>query len=456
MDDNTPFTAANVWDPNTLNLKEVPSLSYGTSPANMVIDDASNRIMKIELSTGLGFLKYVAVGEYLSWHYGWTASTMVSFREDTDLTIDNIRIFNALRSALFIAYATNVTVKNVTIKPEGNQLAMGPRDGIHSSRIKGDYLVDNLTVEGSRLDAFVARGTFSDVYEIIGTKSLKIRTDSPLTSTYTYDTSLPLEFIDENGDRTSVEVNTANYVQTVTDPSGYLYEIETKTDIPSFVEVNTEVIARGLSVRSLTLKNNHYKNIAGSSEILYVDNVISTNNTHFKIMHPAVRFGANSKAGHVGSNYQVTNSVFTDCAWENNSTHLGYISTRNNHLIYAETYNYNLLIKGNTFTSTSSETNEAAVHLLDIDKVTIADNSFCGFNEPVRYFSTRTRNIDQFNNTYCSCNAIKKEVFSTTKDAFVKGGDFESTNYGSFKTIEVKNSSNPQYKENIVPPIRFN
>ena len=200
---------------------------------------------------------------------------MVSFKDDSNLTLDNIHIYNALRSALFIAYTTNVTIKNVSIKPKGNQLAMGPRDGIHSSRIKGNYIVENLTVEGSRLDAFVARGTFADVFEVTGKKTLKIRTDRPLSKGFSYDSSLPIEFIDKNGNHISLDVKNALFVGKSKNPSAYLYEIKTSNKLPDFVKKGTEVIPRGLSVKSLILKNNHYKNIAGSSEILYVDNVIS-------------------------------------------------------------------------------------------------------------------------------------------------------------------------------------
>ena len=442
MDDNTPFTAANVWSPNTMDLKEVPSLTFTVSPANMRIDDSSNRIMKLELSSGLDFLQHIEVGEYLSWHYGWTSSTMVNFRSNEDLIIENLNIFNSLRSALFISYCKNITVKDVSIKSKGNQLATSPRDGVHSSRNKGDYLIDNLHVTGTRLDAFVARGTFAEVYEIIDDKNIKIRTDSNLASTFIYDTEFPLEFINDKGEKIQVDVNSVDYSNK---DSGSIYIVETTTAIPDFVELGTNVIPRGLSVKSLILQNNIYENIAGSSEINYVDNVISRNNTHRKIMYPAIRFGANSSAGHMGSNFQILNSTFTDCAWVESFSQKGYISTRNNHQRFSTADASNLTIRNNTFVSNSSATGTAATQFADINNIVIKENSFCGFNQSVKYWSSSTRNLEQSDNTYCACSAQKKIKFFTTKDTFVKGGEFENTNYGNFQTFEVKNSATPKF-----------
>ena len=454
FNDNTPFTAANVWNPETKNLKEVPSLSFGTSPANMITDDADQRIMKIEHKDGLSFLQYVKKGELLSWHYGWKASTMVSFRDDSNLTLDNIHIYNALRSALFIAYTTNVTIKNVSIKPKGNQLAMGPRDGIHSSRIKGNYIVENLTVEGCRLDAFVARGTFADVFEVTSKKTLKIRTDRPLSKGFSYDSSLPIEFIDKNGNHISLDVKNALFVGKSKNPSAYLYEIKTSNKLPDFVKKGTEVIPRGLSVRSLILKNNRYKNIAGSSEILYVDNVTSINNTHEKIMYSAIKMGSNLSAGHTGSNFKILNSTFKDCGWISNSANVGYIYTKNNHRTYPNSKIIDVTIKNNTFTSNSFETSKAVLSFNDLNKSLIDKNTFQGFLQPLLIDEVSTQNIEINDNKNYPIGDKKEVKLSVTKDAYVTGGDFQNKNYGNHKKLQIKNSSTPNH--NRISYIQFN
>lgn len=448
MDDDTPFTAANVWEPTTLNLKEVPSLTFTTSPANMKIEDITNRIMKIESTDGLGFLQYVTEGEYLTWHYGWTANPMVNFREGENITIENIQVYNSLRSAIFIAYVKNVTVKNVRIAPKDGeqQLAVSPRDGIHSSRIKGHYLVENLFVTGTRLDAFVARGTFAELHEIIDNNSFVIKTDNILPSTFTYENELPLEFIDKNGERVSVQVSNVTYLENTSGTNtGSLFHIESTTTLPDFAEEGTSIVPKGFSTTSLTLKNNAYRNIAGSSEINYVENVISTNNTHFKIMYPAVRMGSNRSAGHSGSNYEISHSSFTDCTWVQSYDQQGYISSSNNHDRFGLADLSGIRITNNSFVSSNETTNSYAIQLSDVYDVHVTGNSFCGFLEPFTYNAASTRNIHQENNSYCSCSSIKKIKQNPIKDSFVKGGDYSATNYGGYSFMEVKNSSTPKF-----------
>ena len=104
---------------------------------------------------------------------------------------------------------------------------------MHSSRIQGDYLVENCTIEGTRLDAFVTLGTFAQTFNKINNRKIQIKTDNSVPSFVSYDTSLPLLFIDENGEKVSVNVQSANKLANNGGKS--VYEINTSQDIPSFV-----------------------------------------------------------------------------------------------------------------------------------------------------------------------------------------------------------------------------
>lgn len=444
LDEGCQFTAGNLWDING-NLKDVGSLSYSASYGTGTIINQSTRRMRINL-TNTSTLNLINVWDRISWHYGTPGRAMIYVNGGSNITLDNTDVYNTLRSAIYLAYINNLSVKNVDIKPIGNQLASSPRDGIHSSRIRGHYLVENCTVEGTRLDAFVSLGTFAETFNVVSNRKIQIKTDNSTPSFVAYDTSLPLAFVDQNGEKVVINVNSARKL--ANDGGKSIYELQTSKDIPNFVVKGTRVIPRGLTTRSLKTKNNNYKNIAGASEILYSYNATSENNRHSYIMYPAIRLGSNASKGISGGKYVIKNSTFTNCVWENHPLAYnlrGYIATGNNHkTTYDNIFVNDITITNNTFTSTTSKTSYAAIELNDAYDINISNNTFNGFEEPVKFDPLTVRDIHINNNMYGANNIITKKI-NVAKDAFVKGGNFANRNYGGYSFTQTKNSSNPKF-----------
>lgn len=398
VDDGCSATAANVWtwDEATQNEGDeilkvgAPSVTYTTGPIFSKVSGTSSQMQATH--TGFDNFSSVDVGDYLSWHYGFTSVGTIYLYKNTNTHLENVHIYSALRSSLFVAYGENIYANNVEIRPENDRFAMSPRDGLHASRNKGEFVFDNLYVKGTRLDAFVVTGTAAEVYSKTDAHNLQFITDQSIGS-FSYNTNQPLYFND-NGVNHKINVNSVSYVSGST--AGSIYDVVTNEDVPSFVQVGTNLIPAGVSPDTVIVKNSIFKSIAGSSQILFCSNLLSDNNSHENTMYAAIRFGANPTRNHAGNNFVVSNSTFKDCAWEvnlNNPTdetdEFGCINIFN-----ASTDGFddmdisNVSIINNQFESNYSATGtnagRAAIILDETRDITISGNTFSGFTEDIQ------------------------------------------------------------------------
>jgi len=434
VDNGCPATAANVWtwDSATQNegdeiLKiDAPSVTYTTGPTFSKVA-GSNREMETNHTSFANF-SHVEVGDYLSWHYGYTSVGTVYLYKNTNVHLENIHIYSALRSSLFVAYGENIYGNNVEIRPENRRFAMSPRDGVHASRNKGEFVFENMNVKGTRLDAFVVTGTAAEVYSKTDDRNLQFITDQSIGS---FSCNIRPLFFNENGVRHKVDVESVTYISNSS--AGSIYSVVTSEDMPSFVQVGTNLIPAGVSPDTVIVRNSTFKSIAGSSNILFCDNVLSDNNNHENIMYAAVRFGANPTRNHAGSNLAVTNSVFKDCVWEVNldnpsdeADEYGYINAFN-----ASTDGFddmdisNISITGNQFESTVAATGRVGIILDEARDITITDNTFTGIVEDIQL-----RDVDgskTINNNGIESGAVYR-IQNYTHSNYLRGYDPNSNN----------------------------
>lgn len=76
----------------------------------------------------------------------------------------------------------------------------------------------------------------------------------------------------------------------------------TTSDLPSFAAAGTPMKVGGISPASVSITGSNFENIAGSSMILFADNITVDDVDNFNIMYPAIHMGANPTAGICGSN----------------------------------------------------------------------------------------------------------------------------------------------------------
>lgn len=397
VDDGCEATAANVWtwDPATQSEGDeilkigAPSVTYTSGPTFTKVSGTS-REMETNHSSYDNF-SHVDVGDYISWHYGFASLGTVYLYSNTNTHLENVHIYSALRSSLFIAYSENVYANNVEIRPENNRFAMSPRDGVHASRNKGEFVFENFYAKGTRLDAFVVTGTAAEVYSKTDARNLEFITDQSIGS---FACNIRPLYFNDNGVRHKVDIESVSYISNSSE--GSIYEVVTSEDMPSFVELGTNLIPAGVSPDTVIVRNSTFNSIAGSSNILFCDNVLSDNNHHENIMYAALRFGANPSRNHAGSKLAVTNSTFKDCAWEINldnpddeTMEYGYINAFNANVQgYGDMDVSDIIINNNQFESTAASTGidegRAGIILDEARNITITNNSFSGITEHIQ------------------------------------------------------------------------
>lgn len=378
MDNGAACYSANAWNHTTHNLKHVPSLTAGTdangSPANWTIDDAANRIMKLYNSAGLSFLGNIAVGEDMSWHYGAAGPTsdgraQIEFSKTDGLTLENLRVPNTINMAIRAGAANNITMTNIIMRPEGNHLAVGPRDGIHLSRCTGAITASGLDITGVRLDGFVVRTPYAEITSITDSTHFEIE---PELATFgqVLSPGSSVTLISSTGNLFSRVISTATYNSTTG-----RYAIVTQTALPSFAAVGTPLKVGAIGPSSVSITNSNFENIGGSAMILFTDNITVDNVSNVHIMYPAIHMGSNATSGVCGDNITIKNSLFDSCGWVEKSGHRGMITLANDHNTYTEARLSNVTLQDNIFVNQFNGT-DSAINATDTITLNVTGNHF--------------------------------------------------------------------------------
>ncbi|NQU43572.1 right-handed parallel beta-helix repeat-containing protein [bacterium] len=389
MDEGVGCSSANAWEsiePRVL--KRVPSLTYGTSPGNWTIHDAENRIMELRNPEGLSFIDNIDVNEFMSWHYGAAGKNQLDFWEIDGLTLRNLWIPNSINAITNIVYSKDVALEHIRVAPEGGHLTVGPRDAFHLSSNGGYMIIDDVDIEGVRWDPIVFRSRYAIIADKTDATHFRIEAkaqvrDIPAGST--------LGLWSSTGDLEFVEVGSAMWSSSPTKG----FDIVTTEPIPTWAGLGTELkISAHMPVR-VSITNCDFRNNAGVDVILFTDNAVLSNNTHFRTMYPAIYLGSNnSSAGICGSHIRILNSTFTECGWENKNGVSGVIAMDNVNVCQTAKI-FDLDIQGNTFKNINIG---PAIYLRDLDTCDISNNTFTNVLATVEMDEGTTANVNIHDN----------------------------------------------------------
>ncbi|HEY0946875.1 MAG TPA: glycosyl hydrolase family 28-related protein [Opitutaceae bacterium] len=381
---NMPCYSANVWEPAVDELKQVANVSANSSPANWTIHDSANRIMQLSRSAGLTFLGNVAVGERLSWHYGWNGRSQMEAGKCTNLIIDNVIVRNAINMALLIGSTNGLTLSKIVMKPEGDQLPVGPRDGIHLSRCTGVVNLSGLEITGVRMDGLVVRTPYARITNIDASDRRVFTIATELaTSQQPIASGTSLSIFSSTGNLYTRVVSSAAWVS---DTNGEgIYNVTTQTDLPAFAAVDTVMKVAGLAPTSVSITDSSFKNIAGSAMILFTDHITVDNVASHRVMFPPIHLGDNTGSGACGSNITIQNSHFEESGWmpKPESDLPGLITLMNVNATYLEPKLHGVTISDNTFRSHLRGASNPAINARDTDGLTMAGNLFENVGQPL-------------------------------------------------------------------------
>jgi len=94
----------------------------------------------------------VEVGEQLSWHQGAQTDFQTYFARCDNLAFNNLRVLNANGFCMMTENCENITAEKVVFKPDGNRLFTGPRDAWKIFKCGGKIEINEMYIQGVRMD----------------------------------------------------------------------------------------------------------------------------------------------------------------------------------------------------------------------------------------------------------------------------------------------------------------
>lgn len=395
--------SSNAWDLETKRLKHVDALTINMKEPYFKnlwhrVDRSDKVVYAIK---NMPFLDKIEVGDGMSWHYAAHTSSGygVYFYNCKNIDVNNVYIHNAITVAFRINDSKNVTIRNVQIKPEGNSLATGPRDGIYISNCRGKLLVDSLYVKGVRWDPLVSRVNFIKIKELVDDKTM-------VTS---YTAAAHAQTILQAGDSVyfwSGDKATRRQIKSV--------EVLQNKGEKNHRVVFTEAVPKEAVVgsyitppqwESAVIKNSVFEDNFGTGLIYESENLLLENNVFRNNAYHAVGLGITSiNTGAFVDNIVIRNNHFISNGWINKYTGMygtefggiygGGITTLEQHPHFNhEPYNMNILIENNTFEDMSFNEEMGAIGIKNAQNVTIRNNTYRNVKNKVLVEKESTKNI---------------------------------------------------------------
>lgn len=315
---------ANLWDPKTRMLRKVPSVTYGNDvDMHRLIwkKTPGGEVRRLTLK-GDYVASRVEVGDLMSWHFGYKGS-QVLISDCRDLQLTNLLTVNGYPLATH--HCTNVRAKQIVFRPEGNQLAVGPRDGWFVWAGRGKYLIEDMHCEGVRWDGQNIHGSFlkiqqkPDEHTVIATKSGGAHaTIEPGSKVAFWNNHEPVE----------LTVRTAQFKVVKGTPEVTLSFTEA---LPRFARPGTLLSVYDWDIATYTLRDCVFRNIAGCASIIRNRHARFERCTYDHIMYPAILVGASVAEGEGTFPQDITISgcTFRASGWASRHGTTGCVGIRN-------------------------------------------------------------------------------------------------------------------------------
>ncbi len=252
----------------------------------------------------------------MSWHYATDAQDMFYTYNVDGFTLRNIKILNSMGAFTLIAFVNNLTLDKIRVASDSNCPAVGPRDGFHISTNTGTLEINDVDIQGVRMDPIVFRVQYFEITSKTDSTHFRIVNESAAGNIPSITSGSTLGLWSSTGGVYTATVSSATYV------SGGTYDIVTTAAIPAWAGVGTDLKVGAYMPDTITIKKCDFKNNAGCDVILFNDNATLMNNTHERCMFPAIYMGSNnSTAGVCGSNIDIVDCNFSYCGWMDKNGH---------------------------------------------------------------------------------------------------------------------------------------
>lgn len=381
--------SANNWDLETRLLIRGPALTIGLNQGAFRQWEKIAGAERRYRITGSGFSDRVSTGEGISFHFNLIAgdARTVDVYGSEDTVFENIYIHSTIGMSLGAGDNRNMTFRRFHIKPEGNSLAVGPRDGFHINRSTGRLLMDEVVVKGVRWDPIVSYTQSRKVSERTGDSSVRVPS---------------IELVNLMQDGTEVVFWTGEIPHTAVVKERHQNGIvEFTAPLPYSVKAGTHFtpdawIWNEAIIRNSLVEANYGTAIVYQSANLLVEDSVFRNNSYTNIGLGPTSGGA----GVFAWNIVIRNNLFEQSTWDEKyrnsvSAHRGTITMFQNHPDFeSEAYNRNILIEDNIFRDLDVGQHAAAIHVKNARDVTLRRNKYENVTNEVIVDPDSTHGID--------------------------------------------------------------
>lgn len=387
--------SANAWDLKTRTLLHQDALTINMKES--YFDNLWHRVERpgkvVYAIKNMPFYNQVKVGDGISWHYAarTTSGISILFEDCEGLTLNNLHIYNSITLSIKTYDTRDITIRKVSIMPEGNSLAVGPRDGIHLSNSRGVLTVDSLYVKGVRWDPFVSRVNFVTIDDIVDANTI--------VSLYT--AAGKAETMFQVGDQVTFwcgdkPVKRAlSGVKILESRGKKKHSLRFSEPLPAEAKKGTLISPPTWDKASIT--NSVFEDNFGTAIVWENENCVMENNVFRNNAYHAIGFGTTSlNTGAFGENIVVRNNHFVSNGWINKYSGIygGAITTFEHHRAFSnEPYNTKILIEGNTFEDMSFNEEMGAIGIKNAQDVTIRNNIYRNIKNKVLIDKASTKNI---------------------------------------------------------------
>lgn len=301
--------SANNWDLATKLLVQGPAVTIGTDASQFDTWSAVPGAPGVYTMQSPSIASLVSVGQGLSFHFNVVAgqARSIDAYNCTDLVFENILVHNAIGMVMGAGDNRNMTFRRFHAKPEGNSLAVGPRDGIHISRCTGRLLMEDVFVKGVRWDPIVCYKFSASVAERINNQTIRLDPLDPKAAAVLGALNVGSELHFWTGVNPTVRT-----VSRLTDG-----QVEFTAPLDASVQAGG-IVTPGewhweeAIIRKSRIESNYGTAIVFESDNLLVENCIFRNNAYSNIgLGPT-----STNAGMFTRNIVIRNNLFEGSTWE--------------------------------------------------------------------------------------------------------------------------------------------
>lgn len=366
--------SANNWDLSTRHLIKGPPVTIGfTEGQNNQWSKVPGYDRRYRITSSLIRPK-LQVGQGLSFHFQVIAgdARTIDVYGNRDVRFENIFVHNPIGMAMGVGSNTNMTLRRFHMKPEGNSLAVGPRDGIHmATGNTGILLMEDIVGKGLRWDPVVCYMRFVPVSQRVDDYTLHLDGSSSYHSGALAATKPGSywRFFSGTVPTERVISEVAGGTVTFTEP------------LPSSVQAGTLFAPGGWFWDEAIIRRSLFEDNYGTP-IVWENNNLTVEHSVFRYnAYDNIGLGPSSgTAGVFARGIVIRNNIFEDSTWARKSDDYrgAIIMQSKSQYFTTQKYHRNILIEDNLFRDIYGSSDPAAIQIKNAGDVVLRNNRYYG------------------------------------------------------------------------------